>query len=299
MSSLPKLLITGASGFTGKHACHYFSKVGFEVIAVVRNITINNHIQTECCDLTNKEDVKRLLKKVKPQYLLHLAGQNHVGQSWADPTSSIETNVMSTLYLIEALRHENPHCKIIVVGSALQFNPNQISTLMHPYSLSKTLQVVIAQSWEVLYNMPIAIAKPTNLIGPGFSNGVCSIFAKRIVNMEMNKVEKIIQVNNLDAERDFLDVRDAIKAYELILTKGSSGEIYDISSGKSYSLREIINSLKSLTTVDFKINSQVNDLKEEKVKNKPIKVLNLGWKPTIPLERSLEDSLNFYRRNNE
>ncbi|MGA6840568.1 NAD-dependent epimerase/dehydratase family protein [Priestia megaterium] len=298
MNSLPKLLITGASGFTGKHACHHFSNAGFEVIAVARNTTFNNYFQTEYCDLTNKEDVKKLVRKVKPQHLLHLAGQNHVGQSWADPISSIETNVMSTLHLIEALRHENPHCKVIVVGSALQFNPNQISTLMHPYSLSKTLQVVIAQSWEVLYNMPIVIAKPTNLIGPGFSNGVCSIFAKRIVNMEMNKVEKIIQVNNLDAERDFLDVRDAVKAYELILIKGSSGEIYDISSGKSYSLREIINSLKSLTAIDFKINSQANDLKEEKVKNNPIKVLNLGWKPTIPLEISLEDTLNFYRRNN-
>lgn len=297
MNSRPKLLITGASGFTGKHACHHFSNAGFEVIAVSRKILPNKHFQTECCDLTNKEDVKKLVKKAKPQYLLHLAGQNHVGQSWTDPISSIETNVMSTLYLIEALRHENPHCKVIVVGSALQFNPNQISTLMHPYSLSKTLQVVIAQSWEVLYNMPITIAKPTNLIGPGFSNGVCSIFAKRIVDMEMNKVEKAIQVNNLDAERDFLDVRDAVKAYELILTKGSTGETYDIFSGKSYSLREIINSLKSLTNVDFKTTSSTNDLKEEKVKNKPIKILNLGWKPSIPLERSLEDCLNFYRRN--
>ncbi|MEI2325692.1 NAD-dependent epimerase/dehydratase family protein [Priestia megaterium] len=298
MSLSPKLLITGASGFTGKHACHYFSNEGYEVIAVARNITFNNDFQTERCDLTNKEDVKKLVKKVKPRYLLHLAGQNHVGQSWTDPISSIETNVMSTLHLMEALRHENPYCKVIVVGSALQFDPNQISTLMHPYSLSKTLQVVIAQSWEVLYNMPITIAKPTNLIGPGFSNGVCSIFAKRIVNMEMNKGEKIIQVNNLDAERDFLDVRDAVKAYELILTKGSSGETYDISSGKSYSLREVIDSLKSLTTIDFKINSSVNNSKEEKVKNNPVKTLNLGWKPTIPLERSLEDSLNFYRRNN-
>ncbi len=298
MDLTPKLLITGASGFTGQHACRHFLQSGFEVIAVTRNTKFNNHFQTEYGDLTNKEDVKRIVKKIKPQYLLHLAGQNHVEQSWADPVSSIETNVISTLYLIEALRHESPHCRVIIVGSALQFNPNQISTLIHPYSLSKTLQVVIAQSWKVLYNVPIVIAKPTNLIGPGFSNGVCSIFAKRIVNMEMNKVEKSIEVNNLDAERDFLDVRDAVKAYEFILVKGNTGEIYDISSGKSYSLREVVNSLKSLTTIDFKINSRVIDLKEEKIKNNPLKVLNLGWKPTIPLEISLEDTLNFYRRNN-
>ena len=102
-----------------------------------------------------------------------LAGQNHLGLSWNDPVSTLEANFLSTLYLIDALRHENPNCKTVVVGSALQFEPNDMSTLTHPYSFIKTLQVQVAQAWANLYNLHIVIAKPSNLIGPGLSNRVC------------------------------------------------------------------------------------------------------------------------------
>lgn len=298
MSSLPKLLITGASGFTGNHACHHFSNAGFEVIAVARNITSNNHFYTECCDLTNKEDVAKLIKKNKPDYLLHLAGQNHVGTSWIDPVSSLEANFLSTLYLIESLRHENPTCKTIIVGSALQFDPKDISALPHPYSLSKTLQVLISQAWGVLYKVPIIIAKPSNLIGPGISNGVCSIFAKNIVAMEEGQREQVLEVNNIYAQRDFVDVRDVVKAYELLLKKGDMGQKYNIAYGKSRPLEEVINVLKSLTPTSFKISSQVEEQIEQKITIDTSDLLNLGWTPIIPFQTSLNDTLNFYRQNN-
>lgn len=89
---------------------------------------------------------------------------------------------MFTAYLLEAVRKENPSCKILVAGSALQYDPANISTLTHPYSLSKTYQIQIARGWAALYEMDIVIAKPSNLIGPGFSNGVCSILVKIIIN---------------------------------------------------------------------------------------------------------------------
>jgi GDP-4-dehydro-6-deoxy-D-mannose reductase len=225
MNQNTKLLITGASGFTGYHACKYFLEVGFDITAVTnKNSFDHNGIKWEQCDLSNKENVKKLMENTKPQYVLHLAGQNHVGQSWLDPISSIEINSMSTAYLIDALRQENPSCKIIVVGSALQFDPASISTLTHPYSLSKTIQVLIAQAWAVLYKMNIVVAKPSNLIGPGFSKGVCSIFAQKIVDMEEEKAEKVLEVYNLNAKRDFLDVRDAVRAYNTLLIKGKPGE---------------------------------------------------------------------------
>lgn len=297
MSQLPKLLITGASGFTGQHACSHFIKAGYEVTAVTRTDLNNPEVLVEQCDLTNEEAVRKLIKKVKPQYLLHLAGQNHVGHSWSEPISTLEANYNSTLNLIEALRLENPDCKTVIVGSALQFDPSNLSTLTHPYSFSKTLQVLVAQAWAKLYNLHIVIAKPSNLIGPGFSNGVCSIFAKRIIYMEENKRETVLNVNNLGAQRDFIDVRDAISAYEILLINGSSGEIYEISSGKSYSLKEVITRFQSLTSVDFQITSTESDFNEAKVKILPNKILNLGWKPTISIQSSLEDTLIFYRQN--
>lgn len=297
MSRMPKLLITGASGFTGQHACNHFVNAGFSVTAVSRKGLGNGQVQTELCDLTNKESVGKLIKKVKPDYLLHLAGQNHVGTSWIDPVSSLEANAMSTLYLIEALRQEKPDCKVVIVGSALQFDPQNISTLTHPYSLSKTLQVLIAQSWGVLYNMNIVIAKPSNLIGPGISNGVCSIFAKKIVDMEVNNAERVLEVNNLQAKRDFVDVRDAVRAYEILLIKGESGDIYDIASGDSYSLGEVITGFKAITTIDFEIETKVKDQEEGMVEISPEEIVKLGWKPVLSLKASLKDILYFYREN--
>lgn len=297
MKQLPTLLITGATGFTGQHACTYFAKVGYEVIAVSRNPILHNQIKAVQCNLTDKEAVENLVKNIKPQYLLHLAGQNHVGQSWKDPVSTLEANFISTLYLIDAIRKEYPACKTVIVGSALQFDPSNLSNLIHPYSFSKTLQVLVAQAWAKLYKLHVVIAKPSNIIGPGFSNGVCSIFAKKIVSMEKNNSEKILEVNNLGAQRDFIDVRDVVSAYEILLTKGNSEEIYEISSGKSYSIEEVITRLKGLTTIKFQTKSLVNGVNEEVIKIIPYKLLSLGWKPTISIQSSLEDILTFYRDN--
>lgn len=297
MTQSPKLLITGASGFTGQHACNHFLKAGFDVIGVTRkNNLSDNEIKIESCDLTNKDEVIKLVKKTKPQYLLHLAGQNHVGHSWVDPISSLEANSMSTANLLEAIRQEKLACKIIIVGSALQFDLADLSTLTHPYSISKTLQVVIAQSWAYLYDMHIVIAKPSNLIGPGFSNGVCSIFAKKIIDMEGNNAEKILEVNNLNAQRHFVDVRDVISAYEILLTKGKTGEIYDIASSHSYSLEEVIKRFRTLTPVNFEVKTSISDQVEGKIETPLNKVLELGWKQTIPIESSLKDILEFYRQ---
>jgi GDP-4-dehydro-6-deoxy-D-mannose reductase len=298
MNLQENLLITGATGFTGIHAYNHFIKQGFKVTAVGRKpIDLPKKVHVEYCELTNKNDVKRLIQKIKPQYVLHLAGQNHVGKSWDDPISSLETNSLATAYLLDALRKEVPSCKSLIVGSALQFDLKELSTLPHPYSLSKTLQVLIAQSWASLYNMHVVIAKPSNLIGPGASNGVCSIFAQNIVKMEEKKIEKVLKVNNLYDRRDFLDVRDAVRAYEILLTKGKSGEIYDVTSGKSQSLGEVTQTFKALTNIDFKVKSHLTEKVEQFVEMKPLELINLGWEQEFSFSSSLQDILNFYRQH--
>ena len=289
-------MITGANGFSGRHACEYFHNVGYNVIAVTREIVTlkNPEVRYEICDLTDKKRVYSLIQKTKPDLLLHLAGQNYVPKSWNNPISTIESNVMSTAYLIEALRIEKPSCKILVSGSALQFDPTDLSSLLHPYSLSKTLQMIIAQAWQSLYGMDIITAKPTNLIGPGVSNGVCSILANKVVNMERNLSEKVLEVNNLLTMRDFLDVRDAISAYDTLFKQGISGEVYDISSGKSRYLKDITDALKQLTTIDFTVKT-VND-KPEILEAKPCFLLkSMGWSPIIQFEDSMKSILAYYR----
>ncbi|AND39795.1 MULTISPECIES: NAD-dependent epimerase/dehydratase family protein [Cytobacillus] len=298
MSGKSKILITGAAGFTGLHSCRYFASAGYEVTAVTRSkdIAIDN-VMVEQCDLHNKELVLNLIKKVKPQYLLHLAGQNHVGQSWSDPTGTLETNLLSTVYILDAIHKECPESKSVIVGSALQIDPSNISAITHPYSLSKTFQVLAARAWAELYGLSIVIAQPTNLIGPGNSNGVCSMFAKKIAEMESQKAEHILNVNNLYAQRDFIDVRDAVRAYEILLKNGVSKEIYPISSGKSRSLGEVVKIFKTMTPINFKVKISERSIREDKVKISSERINQLGWKPIISFKKSLEDNLKYYRRN--
>lgn len=298
MSGKSKILITGAAGFTGLHSCRYFASAGYEVTAVTRSkdIAIDN-VMVEQCDLHNKELVLNLIKKVKPQYLLHLAGQNHVGQSWSDPTGTLETNLLSTVYILDAIHKECPESKSVIVGSALQIDPSNISAITHPYSLSKTFQVLAARAWAELYGLSIVIAQPTNLIGPGNSNGVCSMFAKKIAEMESQKAEHILNVNNLYAQRDFIDVRDAVRAYEILLKNGVSKEIYPISSGKSRSLGEVVQIFKTMTPINFKVKISERSIREDKVKISSERINQLGWKPIISFKKSLEDNLKYYRRN--
>ncbi|WP_254178804.1 NAD-dependent epimerase/dehydratase family protein [Cytobacillus oceanisediminis] len=297
MSGNCKILITGASGYTGLHSCRYFASAGYEVVAVTRRDIAIDGVKEEQCDLTIKESVLNLIKKVKPQFLLHLAGQNHVGESWEDPIMTMEINVLSTLYLLDALQKECPKSKSVIVGSALEIDPSNISAITHPYSLSKTLQVLAARAWAELYGLSIVIAQPTNLIGPGKSNGVCSVFAKKIAEMEIHSADKILEINNLNAQRDFIDVRDVVTAYEILLRKGVSKEIYPISSGKSRSIGEIVNLFKSMTPIHLNIKASENIVIEEKVKIISEKMTDLGWKPKFFIDTSLKDSLNYYRKN--
>lgn len=295
MNDRPRILITGAGGFTGGHACEYFHKNGYEVIGVFRRILPSIDIsQSVECNLLDKVDVERLIEITTPDYILHLAAQNHVGMSWSDPVFTLETNVLSTLYLLESIRKFKPTCKMIVVGSTLQYDPQNILTLPHPYSLSKTLQVLVARAWEALYQLNIVIAKPSNLIGPGNSNGVCSVLAKRLVEIESHSSNKELEVFNLNSRRDFIDVRDAVRGYHYLFKHGKVGEAYEIASGQTLSIGDVIEYFKLYTSATFSVITK-NDTQGDIYKGNPEEMFKLGWKPLISYDQSFEDILNFYR----
>jgi GDP-4-dehydro-6-deoxy-D-mannose reductase len=291
-----KILITGANGFTGQYACQYFFNRGMDVTAVMRTPRIfYENIKIELCDLCNQDHTKRLIDKEKPDCILHLAGQNHVQKSWTTPATSFEANALATLYLLEAVRGVNRECKVVVTGSSLEYDPKKSAYPLHPYSLSKTIQALIAQSWSHLYDMNIIIVKPSNLIGPGESEGVCSIFAQKIIDRERNKTKLNIRINNPQAQRDFLDVRDGVRAYHILLEQGVPGEVYNIASGNSRTLQNVIEVYEKL--INNKIDYECTHLsEEEQVKIDLKKIQSLGWKPLITFESSLTDILNFYRK---
>lgn len=292
-----RILITGASGFTGIHACEYFFSKGYEVVGIVRDSkTKISNGQSIQCDLEDNAQVKRVIEEIKPDYVLHLAGKNNVVQSWDNPSSFIHTNVLGTVHLLEGIRVTAPKSKVLVVGSMLQQPLREPAN--HPYSLSKSLQVLIAQNWGKMFNLNIMIAKPCNLIGPGPSQGVTSIFAEKIIQMEKGEIDPFFENQNVLAVRDFLDVRDAVAAYEMILRKGMAGECYEIGTGKFRSIGEMLIEFKSHTNIPFQVkaNKEQASFTEAFYYLYLEKIKGLGWAPTFSFSTSLYDILEYYRK---
>lgn len=291
-----RVLITGANGFTGQHACTYFANHGYNVYGTARKITPHFHqgIHVVQCDLSNPLIVKETIQSIKPDFILHLAGQNSVPLSWKKPVESIETNVICTAYLLDAIRLLHPKCRIIVVGSMLQSTFSDSLSFLHPYSLSKTMQSHFAEVFSHLFELDCIIAKPTNLIGPGYSTGICSVLANKFVQLERGECNKIIEIHNLLAERDFLDVRDAVKAYETLFTAGTANKIYEVTSGKANSVQEVVTTFGHLTKTPFEIRAKINQREPVDIVQ-PTELKALGWAPTIPFQQSLYDILQFYR----
>ncbi|WP_282154911.1 NAD-dependent epimerase/dehydratase family protein [Cytobacillus gottheilii] len=284
------ILITGGNGFTGRHACRYFMENDYNVVSVVRSdVGEVQGVQVEICDLTDAKRLNNLIKRIKPEYVLHLAGQSNANESWTAPIHYIDSNVMATLFLLEALREHAPLCKVVITGSILQYPINQSELPPHPYSLSKTLQVFAARSWAQYYDLNIVIAKPTNLIGPGPSTGVCSILAERIAHYEKTGENKILENIDLEAERVFLDVRDAVKAYHQLFISGKTGHEYEVSFGTQASLGKVVGILWSLSHESFEFPETRKSIQRVYVDS------DIGCSVSHTLEESLVDTLKYFR----
>lgn len=285
-----KVLVLGATGFTGRHAVHYFQQEGYHVFGTTRT---KDHPHLIHLDMTDREKIFQLIKSLHCDYILNLVGQNMVTRSWESPLTTVDVNFTATLHLLEACRMYQPNTKIIIIGSALEDDKQTI----HPYGISKSLQSQLAKHWAHLFNLKIVMVRLTNLIGPGFSTGVCSSFAKQIVKLEKNCCEnRKLSIMNREIKRDFLDVRDAVRAYELLLKKGQSKTVYEVGTGKSISLIHVVETLRELTDYPFLVDIQERPTQIETIKLNINKLSNLGWKPTYSLRQSLLDSLNFYRQ---
>jgi GDP-4-dehydro-6-deoxy-D-mannose reductase len=297
---MKKILITGASGFTGSHACKHFSDRGYEVIGLVNsNKTNKSNMSIYKCDLMKQKQLDTIMEKVKPDYVLHLAGENNVRKSWESPLHSFHVNVIGTLNLLESVRRFVPACKVLIVGSIIDFNPCNGMEPNHPYGVTKYFQSMLSQCWAGLFDIHVLLARPSNLVGPGQSEGVCSIFAKKIAAMEKRKEMDGLTIGNIHAQRDFLDVRDVIKAYELLLNKGEVQKTYEIGTGVSRSLMEVVATLLlfSETKVKCQTGSQA-ELQDPFTVNIS-EISALGWRPSISFEQSMKDTLDYYRGMDE
>jgi len=273
------------------------------------------------CDLTDYNSVQTTLQESEPDVIYHLAAQTFVPTSWRAPQETMNTNVMGTLNLLESVRKSKYNPKILISSSSEEYGmvhedeipikeTNPLRPLS-PYAVSKVAQDLLGYQYHHSYGLKIIRTRAFNLMGPRSGEKIVTAsFAKRVAEIEKEEArfkakfkhsETIykIKVGNLDTIRDFNDVRDIVKAYDLAIKKCDIGEVYNISIGKGHSIREIIEEYKKLTDAIIITEEDKNLMRPSDV---PILIgdstkfrKKTRWKPEYSWEKSLSDILTYWR----
>jgi GDP-4-dehydro-6-deoxy-D-mannose reductase len=313
-----RVLITGITGFAGSHLADYCLERGdAEVHGLIRwrsrteNIEhLGGKVMLHECDLRDAGSTRDVIEHVRPEYIFHLAAQSFVPTSWRAPSESLTTNVLGQLHVFEAVRKVGHQCRIQIACSSEEYGmvyENEVPITednplrpLSPYGVSKVGQDMLGYQFYMSYHMDIVRTRGFNHTGPRRGPVfVCSDFAKQIVDIEMGRREPVMYVGNLDAMRDFTDVRDMVKAYWLSLEKGKPGEVYNICREKSWKIRDILDLLVGMSSVKIEVKVDQTRLRPSDV---PILKgdcsrfkRDTGWSPEIPFEKTLEDILDYWR----
>ncbi|MEX2007661.1 MAG: GDP-mannose 4,6-dehydratase [Candidatus Levyibacteriota bacterium] len=314
---MKKALVTGAGGFAGGYLTEHLLSKGFSVIGTylfdsqLKSSSNNeNKIDLEKLNLLDLDATSKLVKKISPTHVFHLAALTSPSESFDNPSETITNNISAQVNLLEGLRGMHSDAKILIVSSADIYglvNKEDIpideeTPLMpvNPYAVSKLAQDFLGLQYFLSYGLKIVRVRPFNHIGPRQSpRFVVSSFAKQIAEIEKGKKEKTIHVGNLSTKRDFTDVRDMVQAYLLALEKGELGEVYNIGNGVSYKISEILDMLLSFSTVKIKVEVD-NDLLRPKDEpelrcDRSKFTAQTGWEPKIKIEQTLKDTLDYWR----
>ena len=314
-----RVLITGITGFAGSHLADYIleHQPGVEVFGIVRwrsrrdNILhIEDKINLFEADLKDMVSLKKCLKTIKPDRIFHLAAQSFVPTSWVCPAETFAINSIGQINLFEAVLDLDLKPRIQIAGSSEEYghvNPDEVPMKetnplrpLSPYAVSKVAQDLLGYQYFKSYDMFVVRTRGFNHTGPRRGDVfICSNFAKQIAEIEKGKREPVLFVGNLEANRDFTDVRDIVRAYWLSLEKCEPGEAYNIGTGKTYAMNRVVEMLVAMS--DRKIQTRI-DPKRLRPSDVPILLSDstkfrraTGWEPEIPFKQSLEDLLNYWR----
>ena len=304
-----EILVTGAAGFAGSHLIDLLARSGALVIAWHRPggspARERAEARWEEVDLLDQAQVQAAIDRARPTAVYHCAGAAHVGRAWDSTASTLATNVRGTHHVLRALERAGVQARVLVPSSALVYaSADEALTEDHPllpsspYGLSKLAQEMLGvKSNDVL---AVTIARSFNHFGPRQDpHFVASGFARRIADIERGRWAPEISVGNLDARRDLTDVRDTVRAYQLILERGQPGRPYNVCSGHAIAIRELLDRLIARARVPVEVKV---DPARYRPNDTPLLLGNparlrdeLGWSAEIPIERTLDDLLEYWR----
>ncbi|MGQ9626369.1 MAG: GDP-mannose 4,6-dehydratase [Anaerolineae bacterium] len=311
-----KAFITGIAGFAGSHLAEYLlENTDLEVYGLIHQRADNiSHLREKLTlasgDARDLIFLAEILSEIRPDYIFHLAAQSSVHSSWQNPWETFENNVRSQLSILQTAVDLGLEPRILVVGSNEEYgfiSPEDLplkedSPLrpISPYGVSKVAQDFLGLQYYLGYGVHTVRVRPFNHIGPRQSERfVASAFARQIAEIEFGLKPPVLKVGNLESKRDFTDVRDVVRAYYLALKHGEPGEVYNIGSGVPRGVREILSLLLSMSEMEISIKQDPAYLRPSDVPISycdPTKLRQqTGWKPLIPLEDSLRDTLKYWR----
>ena len=318
-----RVLITGVTGFAGSHLAEYLleNQPDVEVWGLYRwrspmdNIKgVRQRLRLIECDLRDFTSVHSALEQARPDAIFHLAAQSFVPSSWKAPNDTLITNLTGQTNLFEAVRFLGLDPVIQIACSSEEYglvHPDEVPIKednplrpLSPYAVSKVGQDMMAYQYFQSYGLKTVRTRGFNHTGPRRGDVfVTSNFAKQLASIELGLQEPVIRVGNLEAVRDFTDVRDMVRAYWLAVTKGKHGEVYNLATGSGITIQELLDRLLALSTAKV-------DVVQDPDRMRPSDVVRLigdstkfrndtGWAPEIPFDKTLADLLQYWRERLE
>jgi len=310
-----RILITGAEGFAGRHLAPHLLEQGHEVYGtILRNIGLKPPLHEKLvaipANLNNYDTIAEAFEIAKPDWVFHLAAISNLPKSFMHAMDAWKTNMIGSLHVFEAARKASVRMHILFVSSAAVYGTVTEKDLplsetaelrpAEPYGASKAAGEMAAMQFRQSFGLRIVRVRSFNHTGPGQPpQFVVSEFARTIAMAEAGKAPPVMHVGNLRATRDLTDVRDVIKAYILLLKKGMPGDVYNVCSGTGVVIRDVLDMMLSMSPVKFEIKTAYEKIRPVELPvlvgdNRKIRE-EIGWEPAIPLEKTLRDSLDWWR----
>jgi GDP-4-dehydro-6-deoxy-D-mannose reductase len=305
------VLVTGAAGFVGTYLVELLATSGASVTGWRRpDSPPPNHGETidwQEVDLLDREAVSRAVAALRPSAVFHCAGSAHVGQSWSGARETLTTNVLGTHHLLNALRAAGLTARVLIPGSSYVYRQSDQALTedspigpASPYALSKLAQELLGKRGIEEDRQQVFLTRSFNHIGPRQEPSYAApAFARQIAMIEAGRTPPTIEVGNLDAARDLTDVRDTVRAYRDIVERGRPGAVYNVCSGKAYTIRELLDRLVALSRVPVAVHVDPSRYRQN---DNPVLLgdpsrleREIGWTPSIPLDQTLSDLLDYWR----
>jgi len=313
-----KVLVTGAGGFVAGHLVDFLRKEHpeAELFGVVRPHgtapdPAGGAITVLEADLNDPASLEPVLDAVAPDRIVHLAGQSSVHVSWIDPGGTLRTNVLGIVHLLDAVRRRGLAPAVLVVGSAEEYGMVDPAELplredmplrpSSPYAVSKVAQGLLALQYGPAGGLRILRTRTFHHTGPGRGETFAeSSFARQIAEIEAGRRRPVLHVGNLDAVRDYTDVRDVVRAYWALLDRGTAGEVYNVCSGRGRRIRDLLEVLLAASGTKVEVRVDKDRLRPSDVPalvGDPARLrAATGWQPRVPLEDSLRELLQDWRQ---